>query len=163
LEVELFVTALYLVAVATPSYLYIRSLETEMGVSILRKPKLDLLLETNDVEKVRDAFYSISRQLAATYQTLRAGERYLLDTSFNDHFPYSIWLELSFLKVQDDDHSDDASKSAECLFFSEDKVVTISCGHFGGKEPFDILESVVKAELDKRSIIYKQKFARRPH
>jgi hypothetical protein len=78
LELALFVTALYLVAVTTPAFLYIRSLETEMGVSILRKPKLDLLLETDDTEKVRDVFYFISRQFASTYQTIKAGEKYVM-------------------------------------------------------------------------------------
>jgi hypothetical protein len=162
-ELELFVTTLYLMAVTTPAFLYIRSLETEMGVSILRKPKLDLLLETNDTEKVRDVFYSVSRQLASTYQTLKAGEKYVIDTVLNDHLPYALWIELSYLKIEDDDHSDDASKSAECLFYSEDKVLTISCGYFRGKEPFDLLENAVKSELDMRSIIYKELFARRPH
>jgi len=163
LELELFVAALYLVSVATPSFLYIRSLESEMGVSILRKPKLDLLLETNETEKVRDVFYSISRQFASTYQTLKAGEKYVMDTVLNDHLPYALWIELSFLKIEDNKHSDDASKRAECLFFPEDRVLTISCGYFGGKEPFDLLEKAVKSELDKRPIIYKELFARRPH
>jgi hypothetical protein len=163
-ELELFVTALYLMAVATPSILYIRSLESDMGVSILRKPNLKLLLETNDTEKVRDAFYSISRQFASTYQTLKAGEKYVMDTVLNDHFPYAISVVLSFLKVEGDEHSDDTSKSAECLFFSEDKVLSISCGHFGGKEPFDLLENGTKAELDKKSIRFKElPHARRPH
>ncbi len=163
LELELFVTALYLMAVATPSFLYIRSLETEMGVSILRSPKLDLLLETSDTEKIRDVFYSISRQVASTYQTLKAGEKYVVDTVLNDHLPYALWIELSYLKIEDDDHSDDASKSAECLFYCEDKVLTISCGYFRGKEPFDLLEKAVKSELDMRSVRFKELFARRPH
>ena len=162
LELELFVAALYLAAVATPAFLYIRSLETEMGVSILRRPRLDLLLEIDNEEKVRDAFYSISK-LASTYQTLKAGERYVIDTLLNDHLPYALWIELSFLKVDDDSHSDDTSKSAECLFFSEDKVLTISCGYFSGKEPFNLLENAARSELNKRAISYRELFARRPH
>src|SRR6266849_1846487 len=66
---ELSVVAFYLFGVVSLSFLYIRSLETEMGVSILRRPYLDLLLETNDTERIRDVFYSISRRFASTYQT----------------------------------------------------------------------------------------------
>ena len=162
LQLEFFVMALYFAAVTTPTVLYVRFLEIEMGISIMRKPKLDLLLETDDRERVRDIFYAMSRQLASTYQTLGAGQRYLLDTVLNDHLPYALWMELSFLKAEGDHHSDDTSKSAEAFFYSEDKVLTISCGYFGGKEPFELLESRVKYELDSRSIGHKQLFTRRP-
>jgi hypothetical protein len=163
LQLELFVMALYFAAVTTPTVLYLRFLETEMGISIMLRPKLDLLLETDDKESVRDVFYSISRQLASGYHTLGAGQRYLLETVLNDHLPYALWIKLSFLKAEGDDHSDDTSKSAEGLYYSEDKVMTISCGYFGGKEPFELLENKMKAELSKESITYRELFTRRPH
>ena len=163
LQLELFVMALYFAAVTTPTILYFRFLETEMGISIMRRPKLDLLLETDDSRRVRDLFYSMSHDLASTYRTLGAGQRYLLDTVLNDHLPYALWMKIAFLKVEGDDHSDDTSKSAEVFFYSDDRVLTVSCGYFNGKEPFELLEKIVKSGLEKGSITYNELFTRRPH
>jgi hypothetical protein len=164
LVLELVLETMFLSVTLPIGFLYLRYLEKHLGVSIFRRPKLDLLIEADDNEKVRDIFYAVSKALASTYQTLRAGERYLLAVIVDDHLPHTLWLELSFLKMHDDDsHSSYASKISEALFSTDDKVLSISCGHFGGKEPFELLENSFTAELARRSMPWKELFKRWPH
>ncbi len=158
------VATLFLSATVPMAFLYLRYLESQFGVSIFRRPRLELKLETTvDKEKIRDVFYNISRQLASTTTTVKSGEKYLLLAFLEDHSPYQITLDLDYLWTDDDEHDDEPSKSAESWFYFDEAVLIISCGYFAGKQPFEVLEESFTTEFAKQDIGFKELFKRRPH
>ncbi len=163
LGIELLVWTLFLSATIPMAFLYLRHLESELGVSIFRRPRLELKVETTDKEKVRDMFYNVSRQLASTTSTIKSGEKYVMLTLLEDHSPYMLSTTLEFLKTEDGEHKDDASKSADCHVYLDDMVLALSCGYFSGKLPFEVLEKSFTAELSKQNIRFKELFRRSPH
>jgi hypothetical protein len=157
------VATLFLSATVPMGFLYLRYLESQMGVSIFRRPRLELKLETTDTEKVRTIFYTVSRQLASTTSTVKSGEKYVMLAVLEDHTPYQLWLELDYLWTDDNEHQDNPSKSAECWFYFDELVLIISCGYFAGKHPFELLEKSFTTELAAHGIGFKELFKRRPH
>ena len=159
----LLVDALFLIITVSVGFLYLRHLESSLGVSIFRRPRLELKLDTMNVNKVRESFYVISQQLAGTTFTIKSGEAYLLLTSLEDHPPHSVSMYLDYLRTKNGDHRANPSKSAECYVYFGEMIFVLSCGFFGGRIPFELLETSFKSEFSKRTIGFSQAFERRPH
>lgn len=161
---EFSVGGFFLVLVVGATLLYLRSLEAEMGISILRRPRLELQIEMNEKEKVREAFYSIANKLASTRTTIKSGETYVMLSILVDHSPFYVSTTLEYLRMREgNDHDDDASKNADCSLYFDDMVLVVSCGYRHSKEPFEFLETTFKSALAERGITCKELFSRRPH
>lgn len=161
---ELLVGGAFLGFVVGATLLYLRSLEAELGISILKRPRLELQVETNEKEKVREVFYSISHKLSSTRTTIKSGETYVILAVLVDHSPFYVSTTLEYLRMQEgEDHDDEASKSADCSLYFDDMVLVVSCGYIHGKEPFEVLETTFKSALTEHNISCKELFSRRPH
>ncbi len=161
IDLRYFVLAAVVIVIASLIIFYIRLFERENGVSVLGSPTIEQIIDSKDKSAIEDAIYSVSRQLASLFETVRAGERYVLGTSLDDRSPRSISLSLRFYRYGSS--STTPSKSAYCFITFDDMVLSLSCGFFGNRIPFERLEDALRTEFRLRNIgLGKMLVERRP-
>jgi hypothetical protein len=141
--------------VAYAVYIDIDLFEKETGQSVLHRPRVAYVIESNDNQGIRDSIYEVAKRLSPDKVVLKAEEMYDTGTRVEDKFPYSISLSLDFYEHGSTWYS--PSKSALCFIRFDSMVLSVSCKLFGNREPFRRLEDAVRKEFSRRGIRLAQK------